>query len=125
MPFLLEFFEPVHPHACGEYYDDMDEIYGLYGPSPRVWGIQTSEPVNISAIRSIPTRVGNTLTDDNGNALDAVHPHACGEYPVVQLIVQSDSGPSPRVWGIRLDLFNGKPGTRSIPTRVGNTQNTF
>ena len=30
----------VHPHVCGEYLKDRDPEELIYGPSPRVWGIQ-------------------------------------------------------------------------------------
>jgi len=52
----------------------------------------------------------------------AVHPHACGEYSIMQIKAIRLFGSSPRVWGIHhFNLFlRGR--NRFIPTRVGNTE---
>ena len=58
---------PVHPHACGEYSLMPNNVAGLNGSSPRVWGIHVGQNVVGSAHRFIPTRVGNTLQEDARN----------------------------------------------------------
>ncbi len=78
---------------------------GAGGSSPRVWGIQFHELLNLCIVRFIPTCVGNTVTRREPGG--------------------SGRGSSPRVWGIRdihlrdADLF------RFIPTCVGNTYPTI
>ena len=90
----------VHPHACGDYMGRHVERFGLYGPSPRVWGLRTRAAILAAGYRSIPTRVGTTrrqgrcrmprrsiptrvgttaLAQSIASALE-VHPHACGDY---------------------------------------------
>ena len=50
-----------------------------------------------------------------------VHPHACGEYNIVQAEGRFDRGSSPRVWGILQPVGSKSKIPRFIPTRVGNT----
>jgi len=51
---------PVHPHACGEYAAVAFAASIACGPPPRVWGIPPWLCQNRPALRSTPTRVGNT-----------------------------------------------------------------
>jgi len=74
----------------------------ILGPSPRVWGIRLLWRNSVLCFRSIPTRVGNTLNILLFSLSISVHPHACGEYFVFSNLTLEISGPSPRVWGIRL-----------------------
>ncbi|KAF0093300.1 MAG: hypothetical protein E1N59_2992 [Puniceicoccaceae bacterium 5H] len=75
--------------------------------------------------RSIPTRVGNTCRSFSSASTNSVHPHAGGEYACWMRSALTCSGPSPRGWGILKGEphYNDKP--RSIPTRVGNTNNSL
>ncbi len=91
----------VHPHACGEYVSRVSVHNPLIGPSPRVWGIHQLTHNLIRRIRSIPTRVGNTLNPQPPHDKTPVHPHACGEYLPILSQFSPDGGPSPRVWGIQ------------------------
>ena len=52
--------EPVHPHACGEYFSTLCPQQEHVGSSPRVWGIQQVPHQSATICRFIPTRVGNT-----------------------------------------------------------------
>jgi len=52
----------VHPHACGEYAYAIFTKFFDTGPSPRVWGILLVRVFLVLALWSIPTRVGNTLS---------------------------------------------------------------
>src|SRR5690606_6395984 len=72
------------------------------GPSPRVWGKRRLHRPPCPGRRSIPTRVGKTLTV-SGTGSDF-------------------AGPSPRVWGKRPTKKCQRPTSRSIPTRVGKTE---
>jgi len=94
----------------------------MSGPSPRVWGIHWSRRNNYIFDRSIPTRVGNTHISFWFRSSVAVHPHACGEYDLVEANLRAMGGPSPRVWGIQFVVVYVYPWPRSIPTRVGNTK---
>ncbi len=51
---------PVHPHACGEYFQLIQVEVKKDGSSPRVWGIQPWVIAWFWFWRFIPTRVGNT-----------------------------------------------------------------
>ena len=111
----------VHPHACGEYDGVQNIICADAGPSPRVWGILCPDVGQVVRLRSIPTRVGNTLMATTLAFGMVVHPHACGEYARCKRTRHTRRGPSPRVWGIRNGRAEPKRNVRSIPTRVGNT----
>ena len=51
---------PDHPHAGGEYAASNPSSASLRGPSPRGWGILSPRSELCAALRTIPTRVGNT-----------------------------------------------------------------
>ena len=113
--------QPVHPHACGEYYSGRWRRASELGSSPRVWGILHHLRDAAADLRFIPTRVGNTVQWYAPFQQCAVHPHACGEYLPFIYISKIFGGSSPRVWGI---LGQGQIiglTLRFIPTRVGNT----
>ena len=90
----------VHPHACGEYFECQSQSLRGGGSSPRVWGILLGKVDAREIARFIPTRVGNTSIVTTGRVLNAVHPHACGEYPQALSLRSLQGGSSPRVWGI-------------------------
>ena len=98
---LTGYSKVVHPHACGEYFRNSQQDSAIRGPSPRVWGIPHSRSATKRENRSIPTRVGNTSRKSKSPERSAVHPHACGEYPLTCPLSSPKAGPSPRVWGIR------------------------
>ena len=111
----------VHPHACGEYLTRRGISGTKDGSSPRVWGILARPSCGNLPARFIPTRVGNTLPSLSSRALWPVHPHACGEYQLGPLFASSQTGSSPRVWGILRHFLSPILSVRFIPTRVGNT----
>ena len=132
----------VHPHACGEDTASFGLPVDGYGPSPRVWGRLLLNEVELVAasvhphacgedvlhqvdswrrLRSIPTRVGKTNTQNRTVTSCSVHPHACGEDHRRSRRPSWRSGPSPRVWGRRVIAALGVLLVRSIPTRVGKT----
>ncbi len=51
----------------------------------------------------------------------SVHPHARGEYEVLNSAGSNGDGPPPRTWGILNNPLHMGGGTRSTPTHVGNT----
>ncbi len=131
----------VHPHACGDYALLSYTLLGCGGPSPRVWGLpqsihllpchRRSIPTRVGTTcrwrsggrrnRSIPTRVGTTSRPETRRQVSSVHPHACGDYPSQPEPIGTNTGPSPRVWGLPGLPGDPPPGHRSIPTRVGTT----
>ncbi len=112
----------VHPHACGEYDIHRAGSQIDKGSSPRVWGIHLPSWCPIPGAWFIPTRVGNTRYGEKTAQPGKVHPHACGEYKIVERDESQKVGSSPRVWGILPSLLQSYPSQRFIPTRVGNTQ---
>ena len=111
----------VHPHGCGE--NDLPEkgVSRFTGPSPRVWGKRFARKGRIAIYRSIPTGVGKTIIAVDERVTVAVHPHGCGENDDRTFVLWSGYGPSPRVWGKRIGVFNRREPLRSIPTGVGKT----
>ena len=69
----------VHPHVCGENYQEPAFAAGSFGPSPRVWGKLWFQSSNDIIQRSIPTCVGKTITARSNVRVVQVHPHVCGE----------------------------------------------
>ena len=74
------FIFAVHPHACGEHFAPLPQVFVFYGSSPRLWGTQPSCESCRKMYRFIPTPVGNTSHADGTGTKSAVHPHACGEH---------------------------------------------
>ena len=130
----------VHPHVCGERFDQSGSVLLKSGSSPRVWGTRSSfhelqnrvgssprvwgthcflnRPINTP--RFIPTCVGNALHCLEIFINLAVHPHVCGERFHNLTIKSKDFGSSPRVWGT-LGFHPFPPFKfRFIPTCVGN-----
>ena len=91
------------------------------GSSPRAWGTPRHIQATREAFRFIPTRVGNTDSNNKPQIIQAVHPHARGEHIVIPRSGLTDFGSSPRAWGTRYGRFDILQVGRFIPTRVGNT----
>ncbi len=89
----------VHPHGCGEH--SLVTVCELPPPgsSPRVWGTRAESDHPVLCRRFIPTGVGNTRALSLGGAINAVHPHGCGEHINLIIIKPTPHGSSPRVWG--------------------------
>ena len=113
----------VHPHACGEYKKPISTPTIKGGSSPRMWGIRGWNREAENNDRFIPTHVGNTSRRQRVPSGSPVHPHACGEYGLVNGLLPYWVGSSPRMWGI-LELERQPMRViRFIPTHVGNTEN--
>ena len=50
-----------------------------------------------------------------------VHPHVRGAYSAMRFLADSAAGSSPRAWGIPMNVGEGVPSVRFIPTCVGHT----
>ena len=111
-----------HPHAGGENVIPGGQSYSIIGPSPRGWGKRELDNAGKLAERTIPTRVGKTLSLRQSQPAWADHPHAGGENSLSLLKRCANHGPSPRGWGKRRRGFSRQCPQRTIPTRVGKTQ---
>src|SRR5436309_524547 len=72
-------------------------------------------------IRTIPTRVGRTISGPSEGTARPDHPHAGGENNSVTDKTENEYGPSPRGWGERYPCRRKGQRVRTIPTRVGRT----
>ena len=72
--------DSVHPHACGEHFNNIFIITARNGSSPRMWGTLNRSTTRNVVNRFIPTHVGNTFFYHIGIIQYSVHPHACGEH---------------------------------------------
>ena len=111
----------VHPHACGEHYQDIGRCVEHGGSSPRLWGTPVLAHRVHLLIRFIPTLVGNTTPDSGPILPSSVHPHACGEHNYYNVSLLLDCGSSPRLWGTLSRYWSLCRAWRFIPTLVGNT----
>ena len=111
-----------HPHAGGENRktSDFRQISG--GPSPRGWGERVRPLGNVRRKRTIPTRVGRTRRIRSRCRGCSDHPHAGGENWSSSSGDGFRRGPSPRGWGERGLHPERSVERRTIPTRVGRTQ---
>ena len=105
----------------GVYAYTLSRIVLATGPSPRAWGLLTRIPETAFQNRSIPTCVGFTHSKPGPAGPGTVHPHVRGVYASSTSTASSHSGPSPRAWGLRREVFQGEGSRRSIPTCVGFT----
>ncbi len=115
--------KPVHPHACGEHSRTGLGGRGESGSSPRMWGTRLERHCGSPLPRFIPTHVGNTQTSLFFTHTNPVHPHACGEHLKLKMILQFQTGSSPRMWGTHRADERPLIHVRFIPTHVGNTTN--
>ncbi len=72
--------DTVHPHARGEHARAMPTTRPQSGPPPRAWGTLDQGGPFGHALRSTPTRVGNTHPSGPRSLARPVHPHARGEH---------------------------------------------
>jgi len=93
----------------------------LAGSPPRVWGRRENLDARARAHRFTPTRVGTTQSDKLLQAVDRVHPHACGDDRPGRPLFVACGGSPPRVWGRRKWARPARRGGRFTPTRVGTT----
>ena len=98
----------------------MDNQFPPAGSSPRMWGTLFDYLPEATAMRFIPTHVGNAMTRLRKPEKKPVHPHACGERRRGNTRPITNLGSSPRMWGTRRASIHGAALVRFIPTHVGN-----
>jgi len=57
---IINWLNPVHPHACGEHVEATIRLLDATGSSPRLWGTLADLILDEDIHRFIPTPVGNT-----------------------------------------------------------------
>ena len=114
----------VHPHVRGVYFAFTAVRRNFAGPSPRAWGLLLANNIEIIGPRSIPTCVGFTYHYDSSCNGGTVHPHVRGVYSISRSEYSRMSGPSPRAWGLPLEVDVLHVPERSIPTCVGFTHSS-
>ena len=91
-------------------------------PTPYVREVYVHRPdTPAPGPRFIPTYVGFTLPTFWSRPRKKVHPHARGVYQLSRDEELAQFGPSPRTWGLRMDIAAHMETGRSIPTHVGFT----
>ncbi len=110
-----------HPHAGGEHVTSRAASAWVAGPSPRGWGARYRALQFGQLTRTIPTRVGSTLSPSPDEREWSDHPHAGGEHHTPTAKSQPRAGPSPRGWGALVSKRTDRARLRTIPTRVGST----
>ncbi len=111
-----------HPHVCGDYGMDPEEINFESGPSPRAWGLQGAGVAAYRLPRAIPTCVGTTSPGQGWGRGPTGHPHVRGDYNDPNTPLDIATGPSPRAWGLLLLFPRLLLPRRAIPTCVGTTR---
>ena len=124
LPSLFPIATPDHPHAGGENIEGRGTRVSDHGPSPRGWGERVSAGTDNLPQRTIPTRVGRTAGHEETGIAYADHPHAGGENPQSSQRQVNTPGPSPRGWGELTRGISTAAAGRTIPTRVGRTENS-
>ncbi len=121
MAWLVNPSDAVHPHTRGEHAFRMSAGISLAGSSPHPWGTPGGERRRVHGQRFIPTPVGNTPRNRDGEHSAAVHPHTRGEHVLPSVMTLTLAGSSPHPWGTRGIGFRIPRCSRFIPTPVGNT----
>ena len=110
----------VHPHVCGECADCPLLPGQLLGSPPRVWGMLLAKTAVAIRCRFTPTCVGNAQSSSPYSTPLPVHPHVCGECPIVSAGKALWDGSPPRVWGMPILTYRRRCAMRFTPTCVGN-----
>ena len=110
-----------HPHACGDKLTSARSSKIFSGSSPRVWGQAQEARRAMTKTRIIPTRVGTRIPSMVVDAVNADHPHACGDKDSECIMDGYKLGSSPRVWGQASFINRLIYVNRIIPTRVGTS----
>ena len=111
----------VHPHTRGEHPTTPHRPKPSGGSSPHPWGTHRHAFFVAFQFRFIPTPVGNTLTAEFLEGIQAVHPHTRGEHLGNWHRQRIIDGSSPHPWGTPLQGIRLFGTQRFIPTPVGNT----
>ena len=112
----------VHPRACGEL-----EMWAALagkprGSSPRMRGTPSTRTWHRHRYRFIPAHAGNSSGVRAAMRSPTVHPRACGELQVTDLLEDARDGSSPRMRGTPVEIQAEQIVHRFIPAHAGNSQ---
>ncbi len=93
---------------------------GLYGASPRMRGTGGERSAAASVCRCIPAHAGNGSCVLRCWAISSVHPRACGERIMGEVLSQRERGASPRMRGTGNPQTRPASAGRCIPAHAGN-----
>ena len=110
----------VHPRAGGERASKRAIRAIQAGSSPRGRGTPGVPSAFRDAGRFIPARAGNARSDRGRRRTRTVHPRAGGERDVMDFILVTAAGSSPRGRGTRGESPRAVPSHRFVPARAGN-----
>ncbi|RCW78561.1 hypothetical protein DFP89_13511 [Paracoccus lutimaris] len=110
----------VHPRACGEQTGIRTLPSSAIGSSPRMRGTVSILSNVVPCGRFIPAHAGNRSPMPPHRRAAAVHPRACGEQQVAEIIVGVIGGSSPRMRGTGLLRPSASSHHRFIPAHAGN-----
>ncbi len=117
---LLARLKAVHPRACGEQQVSRAFARLTHGSSPRMRGTERINPFSQFLNRFIPAHAGNSFDQSRSDALEKVHPRACGEQSARESFPFVRAGSSPRMRGTARGNRNGVLNGRFIPAHAGN-----
>ena len=120
-PFLSRSIS-VHPRACGEHLNRIQNHGAILGSSPRLRGTHSRIGRQHVKRRFIPAPAGNTWVEPFYIPCISVHPRACGEHRVACTQTLLLLGSSPRLRGTLSPSDLSLPWSRFIPAPAGNTR---
>ena len=110
-----------HPRGCGEHTGVRGIRLTMYGSSPRMRGAPTAKATLWDWRRIIPADAGSTVALSEAVDEEEDHPRGCGEHSSLRLLVEQETGSSPRMRGARAGVHQLPSPMRIIPADAGST----
>ena len=111
----------VHPRACGERDQVVQQIKHGIGSSPRLRGTRVHDHLRAGRSRFIPAPAGNAQRRTEYVRRGSVHPRACGEHWVSSRMDHSTIGSSPRLRGTQCTSLSAWRRKRGSSPRLRGT----
>ena len=89
-----------------------------------MWGLLVPLLFAVPDDRFTPTYVGTSTTHHDSPWENTVHPHVCGDFEFLAVILRDLSGSPPRMWGLLHRLCRCTLRRRFTPTYVGTSIST-
>ena len=112
---------PAHPRVCGENGFHRGWSLGVSGSSPRVRGKLVGHRPRRARPGLIPACAGKTDATMVSAVTVPAHPRVCGENSMDGLVVNRETGSSPRVRGKHADPRTARAVPGLIPACAGKT----
>ena len=110
-----------HSHVCGINDRRKSRTCSLFESFPRMWDQLSQRDLQRLRSRIIPTYVGSTKCDKNGQYIGSNHSHVCGINLVLEVIHSGGRESFPRMWDQPIADLDLLTIGRIIPTYVGST----